>query len=101
MYYRIKVRYGVLRKARRYAEDSIIAYESSNKDVRLVFLPPYSLEFNVVEGLWKWLKSELIIAFEICQSKKWNPECRVPLNGGRGWKLQIAYDYLFRYFLTL
>lgn len=26
----------------------------------LVFLPPYSPELNVVEGLWKWLKSDVI-----------------------------------------
>jgi transposase len=26
----------------------------------LIFLPPYSPQLNVVEGLWKWLKSEII-----------------------------------------
>ena len=25
-----------------------------------VFLPPYSPQLNVVEGLWKWLKSDVI-----------------------------------------
>jgi transposase len=25
-----------------------------------VFLPPYSPELNIVEGLWKWLKSDVI-----------------------------------------
>jgi transposase len=28
--------------------------------LKLVFLPPYSPELNVVEGLWKWLKSDVI-----------------------------------------
>lgn len=28
--------------------------------LNLVFLPPYSPELNVVEGLWKWLKSDVI-----------------------------------------
>lgn len=28
--------------------------------LKLVFLPPYSSELNVVEGLWKWLKSDVI-----------------------------------------
>jgi transposase len=28
--------------------------------IKLVFLPPYSPELNVVEGLWKWLKSDVI-----------------------------------------
>lgn len=28
--------------------------------LKLTFLPPYSPEFNVVEGLWKWLKSDII-----------------------------------------
>ncbi len=27
---------------------------------KLLFLPPYSPELNVVEGLWKWLKSDVI-----------------------------------------
>lgn len=26
--------------------------------LELVFLPPYSPQFNAVEGLWKWLKSD-------------------------------------------
>jgi transposase len=28
--------------------------------LHLVFLPPYSPKLNVVEGLWKWLKSDVI-----------------------------------------
>jgi transposase len=28
--------------------------------LELVFLPPYSPELNIVEGLWKWLKSNVI-----------------------------------------
>ncbi|MET3210017.1 UNVERIFIED_CONTAM: hypothetical protein ABIC26_002965 [Paenibacillus sp. PvR008] len=28
--------------------------------LELVFLPPYSPELNAVEGLWKWLKSDVI-----------------------------------------
>jgi transposase len=31
-----------------------------NGRLRLVFLPPYSPQFNIVEGLWKWLKSDVI-----------------------------------------
>lgn len=27
---------------------------------RFVFLPPYSPQLNIVEGLWKWLKSDVI-----------------------------------------
>jgi hypothetical protein len=33
--------------------------ENKNR-VELVFLPPYSPELNIVEGLWKWLKSDII-----------------------------------------
>jgi transposase len=25
-----------------------------------IFLPPYSPELNIVEGLWKWLKSDVV-----------------------------------------
>jgi transposase len=28
--------------------------------LELVFLPPYSPQLNIVEGLWKWLKSDVI-----------------------------------------
>jgi Transposase and inactivated derivatives len=28
--------------------------------LQLVFLPPYSPQLNLVEGLWKWLKSDVI-----------------------------------------
>lgn len=28
--------------------------------LELIFLPPYSPQLNVVEGLWKWLKSDVI-----------------------------------------
>jgi transposase len=28
--------------------------------LELVFLPPYSPNLNIVEGLWKWLKSDVI-----------------------------------------
>lgn len=28
--------------------------------LKLVFLPPYSPQLNLIEGLWKWLKSDII-----------------------------------------
>ena len=28
--------------------------------LQLVFLPPYSPELNLIEGLWKWLKQSVI-----------------------------------------
>lgn len=31
-----------------------------NGRLKLVFLPPYSPQLNIVEGLWKWLKSDVI-----------------------------------------
>ena len=34
--------------------------EEMNGRLELVFLPPYSPELNIVEGLWKWLKSNVI-----------------------------------------
>ena len=34
--------------------------EEQNKRLTLVFLPPYSPQLNIVEGLWKWLKSNVI-----------------------------------------
>ncbi|MHB1394945.1 MAG: transposase, partial [Clostridia bacterium] len=28
--------------------------------LQLVFLPPYSPKLNLIEGLWGWLKSEVV-----------------------------------------
>ena len=28
--------------------------------LEFVFLPPYSPKFNIVEGLWKWMKADVI-----------------------------------------
>ena len=33
---------------------------SENKRLTLVYLPPYSPQQSVVEGLWKWLKSDVV-----------------------------------------
>jgi len=34
--------------------------DSMKERLELVFLPPYSPNLNLIEGLWKWLKSEVI-----------------------------------------
>ncbi|MFC5702303.1 IS630 family transposase [Cohnella faecalis] len=34
--------------------------EEQQGRLQLVFLPPYSPELNIVEGLWKWLKSDVV-----------------------------------------
>jgi len=34
--------------------------DSMKGRLELVFLPPYSPNLNIIEGLWKWLKSEVI-----------------------------------------
>lgn len=34
--------------------------EEQKGRLEFVFLPPYSPKFNVVEGLWKWLKGDII-----------------------------------------
>ena len=48
-----------------------------NKRLTLMFLPPYSPKLNLIEGLWGWLKNEVINnAFfskvdEIQQAVRW------------------------------
>ncbi|MBP8777931.1 MAG: transposase, partial [Bacteroidaceae bacterium] len=32
----------------------------NNFYIELVFLPPYSPELNLMEGVWKWLKETVI-----------------------------------------
>jgi transposase len=34
--------------------------EENRERLELVFLPPYSPQLNLVEGLWKWLKADVI-----------------------------------------
>lgn len=34
--------------------------EENRKRLELVFLPPYSPELNLIEGLWKWMKETII-----------------------------------------
>ncbi|MDT2256018.1 transposase [Paenibacillus larvae] len=34
--------------------------EAQKNRLELVYLPPYSPQLNIVEGLWKWLKSSVI-----------------------------------------
>lgn len=34
--------------------------KANQKRIQLVFLPPYSPQLNLVEGLWKWMKEAVI-----------------------------------------
>lgn len=34
--------------------------EEQKDRLQLVFLPPYSSKLNLIEGLWGWMKSEII-----------------------------------------
>lgn len=34
--------------------------DENKKRLELVFLPPYSPQLNLIEGLWKWLKESVI-----------------------------------------
>lgn len=36
------------------------AFLQAHKRLRFTFLPKYSPELNLVEGLWKWLKSDVV-----------------------------------------
>jgi transposase len=51
----------VLDNARIHHARLLQPFLEENRDrLDLVFLPPYSPQFNLVEGLWKWLKSDVI-----------------------------------------
>ena len=34
--------------------------EANKEQLTLLFLPPYSPNLNLIEGLWKWLKEKVI-----------------------------------------
>lgn len=51
----------ILDNARIHHAKLIQPFLEANKDrLELVFLPPYSPELNLIEGLWKWLKEDVI-----------------------------------------
>lgn len=51
----------VLDNARIHHAKLIQPFLTEVKDrIELMFLPPYSPEFNLIEGLWGWLKSSVI-----------------------------------------
>jgi len=51
----------ILDNARIHHAKLLRPFLEENKDrLELVFLPPYSPQLNLVEGLWKWLKESVI-----------------------------------------
>jgi len=51
----------VLDNARVHHAILLEGFLQENKErLQLVFLPPYSPKFNLIEGLWGWLKNEVI-----------------------------------------
>ena len=50
----------ILDNARIHHAKLLNPFIQENKRLQLVFLPPYSPKFNLIEGLWGWLKSEVI-----------------------------------------
>ena len=51
----------ILDNARIHHAKLLSSFLQENKNrLELVFLPPYSPELNLVEGLWKWLKADVI-----------------------------------------
>ncbi|WP_235533323.1 IS630 family transposase, partial [Paenibacillus sp. Leaf72] len=51
----------VLDNARIHHAKLLLPFLDEQKDrLELVFLPPYSPQLNIVEGLWQWLKSSVI-----------------------------------------
>ncbi len=51
----------ILDNARIHHAKFIQPFLNENKDrLELVFLPPYSPDLNLIEGLWKWLKESVV-----------------------------------------
>jgi transposase len=50
----------VLDNARIHHAKLLQSFLAENQRLTFVFLPPYSPQLNIVEGLWKWLKSDVI-----------------------------------------
>lgn len=50
----------VLDNARIHHAKLLEPFLKENERLTLVFLPPYSPQLNIVEGLWKWLKADVV-----------------------------------------
>ena len=50
----------ILDNARIHHAKLLEPFLEENKRLTLVFLPPYSPQLNIVEGLWKWLKADVV-----------------------------------------
>jgi len=51
--------YIILDKARYYRSEIVQSFVGKNKRIRLVFLPPYSPNLNIIERLWKFFKKNV------------------------------------------
>jgi transposase len=51
--------YIILDNARYYRSEIVQNFVRKNKRIRLVFLPPYSPNLNVIERLWKFFKKNI------------------------------------------
>ena len=50
----------ILDNARIHHAKMLETFLKENERLKLVFLPPYSPQLNIVEGLWKWLKADVV-----------------------------------------
>lgn len=70
--------------------------EENRHRLELVFLPPYSPELNLVEGLWKWLKETLLIMAFTPRYKKLKPTFENSLQTSIQIPLTLSIDCVFR-----
>lgn len=60
-YFDMKPIYIILDNAR-YQHCDLVRYTAWTLGIKLVFLPPYSPNLNVIERLWKWMKKKTLYA---------------------------------------
>lgn len=99
-YHDMKPIYIVLDNAR-YQKTQWVRYLAFQLNIKLVYLPPYSPNLNIIERLWKWVKKEALYAkyYEKFEAFKKGIDLAIDMaNHSHKKKIESLLNLKFQYF---